>query len=89
MRIVVTVALMAPVGLLMGCFFPLGIRIVHGIHPALVPWGWAANGCATVVGTIVAVILAIGWSFRLVTVAALLIYAIGVASLLHVRRVSP
>ena len=35
----------------------------------LVPWAWGINGCATVVGTILAVIVAISWDFRGVSAA--------------------
>lgn len=80
-RVAVTVALMVPLGLLMGSFFPHGVRIVRELHPALVPWGWAANGCASVVGTVLAVVLAITWSFRTVTVVALVCYVGAVVAL--------
>ena len=42
----------------MGMFFPTGIRALAP-RPAFVPWAWAANGCASVVGTVVAVMLAL------------------------------
>jgi spermidine synthase len=79
-RIAVAVLLMLPLGLVMGAFFPNGIRIVRELHPGLVPWGWGANGCASVIGTILSVILAITWSFQVATVAAILIYGAGVAA---------
>ncbi len=79
-RILVAVALLAPLGLIMGAFFPNGIRIVREINPGLVPWGWGANGCASVIGTVLAVIIGITWSFQVVTVLAVLIYAAGVGA---------
>lgn len=80
-RIGMTISLIAPLGLMLGGFFPHGIRLVRDLHPALVPWAWAANGCATVVGTIVAVIVAITWSFKAVTIAAALTYGLGALAL--------
>jgi hypothetical protein len=94
-RIAVTIVLMLPLGILMGAFFPNGVRIVRELHASFVPWGWAANGCASVVGTVLAVIMAITWSFQVVTVVALAFYIGGVASLMwalkgeHAIRPSP
>jgi len=82
-RIAVAILLIAPLGLMLGAFFPHGIRLVRALHPALVPWAWAANGCATVVGTIVAIIVAITWSFKVVTIAAALTYGLGALALAY------
>jgi SAM-dependent methyltransferase len=81
LRIAVSIALLIPLGLVLGGFFPLGIRIAERANPRLVPWAWAINGCATVIGTLVAVIAAMSTSFTLVTVAAICAYAVGVVSL--------
>jgi hypothetical protein len=47
---------------------------------------WAVNGCATVVGTILAVIGGMTWSFTAVALAACAIYAAGVAALVAAER---
>ena len=56
LRIAVSIGLLVPLGLVLGGFFPLGVRIAERVNPRLVPWVWAVNGCATVIGTLVAVI---------------------------------
>jgi hypothetical protein len=88
-RIAITIALLAPLGMVLGMFFPIGIGIVAGVSRQFVPWAWGINGCATVVGTILAVIVAITWDFRGVTLLALAIYATGVAAMLWARRARP
>jgi hypothetical protein len=80
-RVGVTAAVLAPIGLVLGLFFPLGVRIVEAHDPRLVPWAWAVNGCMTVIGTILAVMIAMGFGFRIVAIAAAAIYAIGAAAL--------
>jgi len=85
-RILLSIALIVPLGLVLGGFFPLGIRLAERANPRLVPWAWAVNGCATVVGTLVAVIAGMTWSFSVVAVLALLIYAAGVLGLLAAER---
>jgi hypothetical protein len=84
-RIVVSIALLAPLGIVLGMFFPLGIRMVLDVNRQFVPWAWGINGCATVVGTILAVIAGITWDFRGVTLLALAIYGLGIAGALWSR----
>ncbi|MFQ5666528.1 MAG: hypothetical protein ACE5I7_08855 [Candidatus Binatia bacterium] len=80
-RIMLTVVLLAPFGLAMGRFFPLGLRLVGRAAPAYVPWAWAINGCCSVIGTTLAVIVAISLGFRNLFVLALLIYILGTLAL--------
>jgi hypothetical protein len=86
LRIALSIALLAPLGLVLGGFFPLGIRIAERANPRLVPWAWAVNGCATVIGTLVAVIAGMSSSFTTVTFVSLGIYTVGVLALLVSER---
>jgi hypothetical protein len=89
LRIAVSVALLAPLGLVLGAFFPLGIRMAERTDATLVPWAWAVNGCATVIGTLVAVMAGMTWSFTAVTLVAMGVYVVGVTSLWAVERATP
>ncbi len=87
-RVVTTVLVLVPLGIVLGMFFPLGIRIATRIHPDLVPWAWAINGCASVTGGVLTIALAMTFGFTAVWGLSVVIYALGVASLLvTVRRV--
>ena len=77
LRQVITVLLIAPTGFLMGMPFPLGIRLVGSQWPFFVPWVWCANGCASVLGSILPVIIALSFGFESVFFLAALLYAIG------------
>ena len=81
-RIVASAVLLAPVGLVAGLFFPLGILAVERFDARLVPWAWGINGCASVTGTVLAVVLAMTYGFQLVWLVAVVIYAAGTAALL-------
>jgi hypothetical protein len=70
-RIFITVLLLAPLGLFMGMFLPLGIRWLRESYPDLIPWAWGINGCASVLGSIISVILAISFGFSAVSWIAL------------------
>jgi hypothetical protein len=73
-RQVITVILIGPVGLLMGMPFPLAIRLVGSKWPLFVPWVWCANGCASVLGSILPVIIALSFGFESVLFLAAILY---------------
>jgi spermidine synthase len=76
-RFAISGLLIAPMGIVLGMPFPLGIRILGSRAPEVIPWGWALNAYATVVGSILSVILAITFGFRMNFLVALLVYALG------------
>jgi len=57
-RIVASMLLIAPLGLLMGMPLPLGMRLASEKMSAL-PWLWGLNGAASVCGSVAAMILAL------------------------------
>jgi hypothetical protein len=74
--------MLAPLGLILGAFFPLGICRAVAVHEDLVPWAWGINGCAPVTATVLAVLLAMSYGFEPVWVLSVAIHAAGVAVLL-------
>jgi hypothetical protein len=80
-RVVIASVALVPLGLVMGMFFPTGIQIVRRRHESFVPWAWGINGCASVVGTVLAVVLAMAFGFRAVTLFAIALYAVAVLGL--------
>ena len=81
LRMAIASAALMPLGMVMGAFFPTGIQIIRRTNESFVPWAWGINGCASVVGTVLAVVLAMGFGFRAVTLLAVGIYALGVLGL--------
>jgi hypothetical protein len=73
-RIVVASVLIAPLALLMGMPFPLGLDRVAMSRPAWIPWAWGINGCASVLGAVLATLIAIHGGFTLVIFLALACY---------------
>ena len=62
-RIAIAVVALAPVGLLLGTLMPLGIRRLAEDRPELIPWAWAVNGATSVLGSILAMVVAINNGF--------------------------
>jgi spermidine synthase len=71
-----SVLVLAPLGFLMGVPFPAGIELTGRISPGLVPWAWAVNGCASVLSSILAVMIAISWGFSRVLAGGVVAYAL-------------
>jgi len=64
LRIVASAASIAPLGFLMGLPFPLALRLIK--NKEVIPWAWCVNGCASVCGAVLAVVLAESFGFRCV-----------------------
>ena len=75
-KVIITLLLIAPLGIAMGVPFPLGLAAVASEAPRLVPWAWGINGCASVVGAVLASILAMHVGFSLVVCLAISLYAV-------------
>jgi len=80
-RVAVASVALLPLGLVLGMFFPSGIQLVRLANEEFVPWAWGINGCASVVGAVLSVVLAMAIGFRTVTVLALATYAVGMLGL--------
>lgn len=82
-RIVVTLLLIMPLAFSMGLPFPLALDRLGRSAPQLIPWAWGINGCASVISAVLATLLAIHFGFRIVILAALLLYLCAAFALQH------
>ena len=69
LRIAATVAVLAPIGLVLGMAYPLGITVLRAFNPELVPWAWGLNGALSVVASVLAIFIGsrIGFSAAFLT----------------------
>ena len=74
-RVVLAVVLLAPVGLLLGMAMPIGLRRLAALHPTGVAWAWGINGVTSVLGSVLAIFVAINWGFTVATLLAAACYA--------------
>lgn len=75
-RLAATVAALAPLGFLMGVPFPRGIALIEQQSPDLIPWAWGINGCASVIASVLAAMLALSAGFAWVLFAGGACYAL-------------
>jgi hypothetical protein len=74
LKVGMSLMLIAPLALLMGMPFPIGLARVANEAAGFVPWAWGINGFASVVSASLATLLAIEFGFTAVIVLALLLY---------------
>src|SRR5205823_10959919 len=87
-RVVVSVLILAPLGILLGMPFPSGLRIIGEEAPSLVPWAWGVNGFFTVIGTVAALMLGMAFGFKVVLLIAAVCYLVALAAI-GLRRSIP
>lgn len=73
-RILLGLAITAPLAFFMGMPFPTALRELHTHSRPLVPWAWGVNGFASVTGAVLGTFLAISVGFTTLTLVALACY---------------
>ena len=80
-KIAISIALIAPLAICMGMPFPTGTMRLANVAQDSIPWAWAINGFASVVGAVLATLLAIHLGFAVVIILAVLIYGLAAIAL--------
>jgi spermidine synthase len=76
LRALIVVALVMPVGVCLGLFFPAGLERLKAEHPTFVPWAWGINGIFSVLAPILAVTVSITWGISALLISSLPIYLV-------------
>jgi hypothetical protein len=85
-RIGVAVVSIFPVAFPMGMLFPIGVRLIARDREDLIPWGWAINGCFSVLGIFSTRITALLFGFSRALLLGLAIYLLVVVCVrIHTR----
>ena len=74
-KVAAAFVLIAPLATLMGMPFPRAMARLNALDPALLPWAWGINGCASVIGAVLATLLAIHLGYTVVILAGVVLYA--------------
>src|SRR5262249_34924962 len=83
-RVVATAVLLAPLGLCLGAFMPLGLRAIANLtvhREEYVAWAWATNGFFSVVSSVLATVLSMSMGFWWVMVCGAAAYVVGILAL--------
>ncbi len=79
-RFTVAIAMIAPLGFVMGLPMPIGLRLLQQNAPPLVPWAWGVNGFASVLAPCVATAIGMTWGFAVAGTSALALYVVAAAT---------
>ena len=82
-KIAAAIVLIAPLATLMGMPFPRALARLNAVAPPLLPWAWGINGCASVIGAVLATLVAIHFGHTVVILCGVVSY---VAAALFVGR---
>lgn len=83
-RVGIVVALVAPLGVLMGTFMPTAIESLKRDSSEAVAWAWGVNGVFSVMAPVLAMAFAMSWGTTALLLASIPFYlAAGFASPLH------
>lgn len=87
-RVLVSAAMIFPLGFVLGMPFPLGVLAIANHTRGAVAWAWGMNGLFTVAGGLGSVVLSMVYGFNAAIIGALLLYV--VAMLVFPRlRIAP
>jgi hypothetical protein len=87
-RIALSIAAILPLGFVLGIPFPLGLRVLGERNPAMVPWAWGVNGCFSVLGSILCVVISMETGFVTAMQLAILVYVAALLSLRSYLRIT-
>ena len=76
-RVLITIVILAPIALVLGMAYPLGIRILREHDERLVPWAWGLNGATSVVASVSSVFVGAQAGFTWALLMGTATYAIG------------
>ena len=79
-RVLISLALVAPLAFVMGMPFPLGLRRLAGADPAAIPWAWGINGTASVLSSMLATLVAVHFGFSVLVALAAALYVAAAAA---------
>lgn len=80
-KAIVSVAVLAPIGFLMGMPLPTGMRLLKEYRPTYIPWMWAVNGAFSVLGAVLSIMLGImyGSSEAMILGVSIYLVALGIS----------
>jgi hypothetical protein len=85
-RILIIGSVVAAVGFVLGCAFPLGVRQVGGTGEWAIQKMWAINGAASIAASVLAAVIGLAWGSGAVVGAGILSYALALAAAFLARQ---
>jgi hypothetical protein len=90
-RVIASLAVLAPLGFCLGMFMPLGLSLVGTLSDhadEYIAWSWAVNGFFSVIGSVLTTILSMSYGFSAVQYFGLVIYAVAALAFTRIAAVA-
>ncbi len=90
-RVLTALVVLAPLGLALGMFMPLGLGVVGRLHAgeSYIAWSWAVNGFFSVIGAVLATMLSMTFGFTVVLYLALAVYVVAAVAFRRLAATEP
>lgn len=82
-RVLLSILLLAPLGLFLGMCFPLGIRWIRGLSDKLISWAWAINCVFSVFATAASLVVAINFGLTVMLLTGTACYMLNIFLILR------
>jgi hypothetical protein len=76
LRVLVVLALVMPLGVLMGTYVPTAVEQLKATAPDFVPWAWGINGVFSVLAPVLSIAFSMTWGITALLLSAVPIYLI-------------
>lgn len=73
----ISFAFLFPLGFFMGMPFPTGIKLLERYNVGIIPWAWCINGCSSVVSSVLVILIALSFGFKITLIISAIAYAGG------------
>lgn len=83
LKLALTVLFIFPLGFLAGTVFPVALLLVGEKKPFFIPLAFSSEGAASVIATVVSIIIAIFYGFKFVFVLAAFCYFLALSAMLY------
>jgi hypothetical protein len=84
-RIIISVLLIAPLGIMMGMPLPIGMTLLDFKENKLVLWAWGLNGVASVIGSILCIVIAHLMGYKVTFFLSAVCYLAAILCLMRLR----
>ncbi|HEY8544326.1 MAG TPA: hypothetical protein VIL36_04730 [Acidimicrobiales bacterium] len=79
LRVLLTILLLAPIGVMLGMPMPIGLTRFSALYPQSIPYAWGVNGIASVLASVVGITIALNFGYRVASLVAAACYLFALA----------
>lgn len=82
LKYIISYILIGSIGFFLGKLFPCGIKLISENKSDYIQWMWSLNGTASVLGSLLAYIIAMNYGFKKVMITGMIFYLIAFAQII-------